>query len=153
MWSNCTIARKIGDDENGYEASEGMRDSVRQSSGGQVRWEHGQHRFRRRALLPSPSCARLERIGQTHLRQFEILTSCFTSTFPAGKATWHYITLSDCILELGADPLLILRRDDRCRASSAAGRGRESPQSVAKVCGPVRKCSDAQHVTPTESCL
>ena len=89
----------------------------------------------------------------THLRQFETLTSCFTSTFPAGKATWHYITLSDCIFELGADPPLILRRDDRWRASAAAVRGREGPESVAKVCGPVRRCSDAQHVTPTESWL
>ena len=36
-----------------------------------------------------------------HLRQLEILTSCFTSTFRAEKATWHYITLNSCILEFG----------------------------------------------------
>jgi len=39
---------EVGDDENGNEASEGWCVSGRQSRGGQVRWEHGQHRFRRR---------------------------------------------------------------------------------------------------------
>ena len=34
----------------------------------------------------------------TYLRQLEILTSCFTLTFRAEKATWHYITLNGCIL-------------------------------------------------------
>src|SRR5271157_3137534 len=38
---------------------------------------------------------------QAHLRQLEILTSCFTSTISAEKATWHYITFSDCISEFG----------------------------------------------------
>src|SRR5271157_4824577 len=86
-----------------------------------------------------------------HLRQLEILTSCFTLTFRAEKATWHYITLSECISELGADPPLILRRDDPCRASVAALGGREGPASVARVCRPARRRSDARNVTPTES--
>ncbi len=33
----------------------------------------------------------------THLRQLEILTSCFTLIFRAEKATWHYITPNSCI--------------------------------------------------------
>ena len=49
---------------------------------------------------------------------------------------------------LGADPPLILRRDDRCRASAAALRGRDGPQSVAEVCRPVRRCSDANASPP-----
>ena len=89
----------------------------------------------------------------THLRQLEILTSCFTSTFRAEKATWHYITFSDCISELGADPPLILRRNDPCRASVAALGGREGPASVARVCRSARRRSDSRNVAPTESQL
>jgi hypothetical protein len=88
-----------------------------------------------------------------HLRQLEILTHCFTSTFRAGKATWHYITLSGCILELRADLPLILRRDDRCRTSAAALVGREGPESRAKVRRRARGRFDARDVTPTDSRL
>src|SRR5271157_3700812 len=92
-------------------------------------------------------------LSYTHLRQLEILTSCFTSTFRAEKATWHYITFSDCISELGADPPLILRRNDPCRASVAALGGREGPASVARVCRSARRRSDSRNVAPTESQL
>jgi hypothetical protein len=72
----------------------------------------------------------------THLQQFEILTYCFTSTFRAGKATWHYNTVNVRISNLCVDRPLIMRRDDRSRASAAAFRGREVPESGGKSLRP-----------------
>src|SRR5271166_4816809 len=105
------------------------------------------------AICVAGAAAKFEASTLTHLRQLDILTPCFTSTFRAEKATWHYITFSDCISELGAAPPLILRRDDPCRASVAALGGREGPASVARVCRSARRRSDSRNVAPTESQL